>query len=248
MTIRVRTAVFAVGGGALAAALVLALLHAPAFGHAAHPYRTMAVHAAVRHHTANVVASVTFDSRGLDTLVEEAIFVASVVGVSFLLRPGEDEEMRPDVDGGRVLPSTTLVGYALLPVTVLLGVDLIAHGHLTPGGGFQGGVVAGTGIHLLYVAGRFRALRRLGPPHPFEWGEAVGTGAFAALAGATVLAAGAFLANVVPTGHLGHLLSGGTVPILNGAVGVEVASGTVVLVARFLEQVALVRRSEASEG
>lgn len=242
MTTRARTVLFLVAAAGFGAALVLAVVHLPAFGRASHPYRTAAVRAAVRHHTANVVSSVNFDTRGLDTLGEESILLASVVGVSILLRPAEDEEQLELLSGGRVLPSTIVVGYAMLPVTVLIGLDLVSHGHLTPGGGFQGGVVAGTGIHLLYVAGRYRALRRWGAAQRFEWGEAIGAGAFACLAGAVVLAGGAFLADIIPTGSLGHLLSGGTVPVLNGAVGIEVASGTVVVVRRFLEQAAVVRR------
>lgn len=243
MSRRARLVLFAVAGAAVGAAVVVAELRLPGFGHSSHPYRTMAVRAAVRHATANVVSSVNFDTRAFDTFGEESIFLASVVGVSFLLRPAEDEQLRPGLRGGRVLPSTRLTGYVLLPVAVLLGLDLVAHGHLTPGGGFQGGVVVGTGLHFLYVAGRYRALRRVGSPHRFEWGEAVGTGAFACLGVAGILVSGAFLADVVPTGTLGQLLSGGTVPILNGAVGVEVASGVVVLLSRFLEQVAVVRRA-----
>ena len=48
--------------------------------------------------------------------------------------------------------------------------------------------------------------------------------------------AGNFLANIVPGGTFGQLLSAGTVPILNGAVGLEVGCGIVVLVAHFLQQ------------
>lgn len=243
MTRTGRLVLFATAAGALGAAVLLAVVQLPAFGHAWHPYRTMAVHAAVRHATANVVSSVNFDTRAFDTLGEECIFFASVVGVSVLLRPAQDEELEPQLTSGRVLPSTRLAGYVLLPVTVLLGLDLVAHGHLTPGGGFQGGVVVGTGIHFLYVAGRYRALRRLGPPRPFELGEAFGTGVYACLAVTGIVVAGAFLANMVPTGSFGHLLSAGTVPVLNGAVGIEVASGVVVLLSRFLQQVAVVRQS-----
>jgi multicomponent Na+:H+ antiporter subunit B len=45
-----------------------------------------------------------------------------------------------------------------------------------------------------------------------------------------------FLANVLPTGTWGALLSGGTVPLLSIAIGIEVASGVIVLLTKFLEQ------------
>jgi multicomponent Na+:H+ antiporter subunit B len=45
---------------------------------------------------------------------------------------------------------------------------------------------------------------------------------------------------VLPDGTFGQLLSAGTVPLLNGAVGVAVASGAVVLLAQFIQQLHVV--------
>lgn len=230
-----RLGVFAAGAAGTAVLVLLAIVEMPPFGGRYHPYRDHAVPASVAHATANVVSSINFDQRGLDTLAEESILLASVLVVATLLRKTDDDALRTRTEG-RVLDSTLLMGWILLPYTLLLGFDVVAHGHLTPGGGFQGGVVLGTAIHLLYVAGRYDMLRRIRPTRPFEWGEAIGTGAFACLGVAGALVTGAFLANVVPQGTLGTLLSAGTVPILNGAVGVEVASGVVVLISAFLDQ------------
>jgi multicomponent Na+:H+ antiporter subunit B len=199
------------------------------------------VAASVQHRSANVVSSVNFDQRGLDTLGEESILFASVIGAALLLRPADDEkEVRP-LSAGRVLESTRLLGYAMMPITLVIGLDVIAHGHLTPGGGFQGGVVVGTGIHLLYVAGSYGALQRVRPVRVFEWSEALGAGAFACLGVVALFVGGSFLSNIVPNGMFGNLFSAGTVPLLNAAVGVEVASGTAVLLAKFLDQAILVK-------
>ena len=248
MTRRTRTVLFLAGAGGVGCLLMLAVLRMPAFGGAFHPYRDLAVPAAVAHATANVVSSVNFDQRGLDTFVEEAILFASVLAVATLLRPAEDETERRPIAGGTVLESTVLGGVVLLPVTLVVGLDVVTHGHLTPGGGFQGGVVIGTGIHLLYVAGTYRMLERVRPVRPFEWLEAVGAGAFAAIGIAGTLAGAAFLEQILPNGTFGTLFSGGTVPLLNGAVGVEVASAVIVLLGRFLEQVAVVRVGGDGEG
>ena len=59
---------------------------------------------------------------------------------------------------------------------------------------------------------------------------------FACFGIATALAGGAFLANVLPLGSFGDLFSSGSVLLLSCAVGVEVASGVVVLLAAFLDQ------------
>lgn len=248
MTRRVRLITFAAAAAAVGALFVLAALRMPAFGGSVHPYRTLAVEAALAHHTSNAVSAVNFDLRGLDTLGEESILLASVLSASVLLRPADDEERSEHLSPGRILDLTAAGGYVLLPLTVLIGLDVVAHGHLTPGGGFQGGVIIGTGLHLLYVAGRYGALRRIDKVPTFELGEAFGASGFAVLGVAALAAGGAFLTNVIPTGRLGTLFSGGTVPLLNGIVGVEVASGTMVLLAKFLEQALLVRQESDPEG
>ena len=51
----------------------------------------------------------------------------------------------------------------LVPFTVLLAIYITAHGHLTPGGGFQGGVIAATALLLVYLGGEYVALRRRAP-------------------------------------------------------------------------------------
>ncbi len=248
MSRSVRLMVFLVGGAGVVILVVLGLTGLPHFGGKYHPYRDRAVSASAEHKSANVVSSINFDQRGLDTLGEESILFASVLGAAVLLRPAEDEREARPLSSGRVLESTRLLGYVMIPVVLVIGLDVISHGQLTPGGGFQGGVIVGTGIHLLYVAGSYQALQRIRPVRAFEWGEALGAGAFACLGIAAVLAGSAFLADVIPNGSVGNLFSGGTVPLLNGAVGVEVASGVAVLLAKFLDQAILVRgEKEASE-
>ena len=236
MSRSVRMLVFLAGAGCVAAMFAVAFFRMPAFGGSAHLYRDLAVPAAVSHDTANVVSSINFDQRGIDTLGEETILVASVIGAAVLLRPSREEaEMRPRAVG-RTLESTKLVGYLLLPVTLLIGFDVILHGQVTPGGGFQGGVILATGWHLLYVTGSYRSLDRLRPMELFDVGDALGATIFGALGIAGIVVAGNFLANIIPGGTFGQLLSAGTVPVLNGAVGLEVGCGMVVLLAHFLQQ------------
>jgi multicomponent Na+:H+ antiporter subunit B len=195
--------------------------------------------------TANIVSSVNFDQRALDTLGEETILLGSVTGVMALLRPAT-EEREYNASGRRTaLDATRVVGYLMLPVTIALGIDLVVHGHLTPGGGFQGGVVLAAGLHLLYITGSFRALDRLRPVNVFDIGEALGAAAFAVIGLAGMVVGGAFLANLLPTGTLGNLFSSGSVVLLNIAVGVEVACGMTVLLAQFLAQeITIVKRGD----
>lgn len=236
-----RTAVFLFGAVLTGLAALTAVLGLPPFGSAHHPYGAAAIVAAVAHQTSNAVSSVNFDSRGLDTLIEELVLLGSVLGVSVLLRPNRDEQERRVPETGRILPSSVLVGYLLLPVTAVVGLGVIAHGQQTPGGGFQGGIVVGTAVHLLYVAGSFRAVEGIRPLDRYAVAEAVGAGGFAVTGVAGLVATGSFLANVLPRGTFGDPFAGGTVALLNGLVGVEVVAGTVVLLAHFLDQEILVR-------
>jgi multicomponent Na+:H+ antiporter subunit B len=245
MTRATRTLVFLVGAAGTGVLLVLAFLRMPRFGDTLHTYRDASVAVALRQVTPNAISSVNFDQRALDTLGEEIILFGSVIGAATLLRLGKHERRRPVSTSDTALPSTRLLGSLLLPVALLLGLDVIAHGHLTPGGGFQGGVVLATGVHLSYVAGSYRTLRRLRPLDWYTYAESVGAGGFVAVGCAGMLAGVAFLANVLPHGQFGALFSTGTVAVLSVAVGVEVAAGVVVLLAQFLEQAIAVRAEGA---
>ncbi|MFG3288958.1 MnhB domain-containing protein [Streptomyces sp. NPDC048179] len=234
-----------------AAAVVFAVVYTlactglPHFGTAVHPYGSRAVAASLRQRTANVVSSVNFDQRALDTLGEESILFASVLGTIVLLRHARDESVgRPRA--GRVLPSTRLLGLVLVPLTLLTGVYIVAHGQLSPGGGFQGGVILATGLHMAYVAADYRVLKRIRPLTVLDAADACAAGAFVALGFAGLIAGGAYLQNVLPLGTFGTLSSGGLVPLLNAAVGIEVGSGVIVLLASFLDQAVEVRPEQNS--
>jgi len=244
----VRWCVLGVGLAGVAVVLGMAFGSMPDFGIDRHPYRDLAVAASVSHGTANVVSSVNFDQRGLDTLIEETILFGSVVAALALLRPSDEEHLHRPGGGRGPLEATRAVGYLMLPLTLVVGIDVVLHGQVTPGGGFQGGIVLATGLHLLYVGGRYRSLERLRPIPLFEYTESAGVVAFAAVGLATLAGAGSFLANTLPYGTFGQLVSAGTVPLLNVAVGVAVGSGGVVLLAQFLQQVILVSTDGAERS
>lgn len=233
-----RYLLFFVGGGLIVVLYIVGVVGMPNFGSNNHPYRDRAVPASAAHQTANVVSSVNFDQRGFDTLGEESIFFASVIGAAALLRPSKEEEAESEGGSriGHVMASTRFIGYVVFPLTLLVGFDVVAHGHLTPGGGFQGGVILATGLHVLYVAGKYDALEKLRPVTVYEHGEVAGALLFAGLGFAGVGISGSFLANVLPFGSFGAFLSSGAVEVLNFAVGVEVSCGVIVLLSHFFQQ------------
>lgn len=237
--------VLLIGGVAgVAAVLVVGFGALPHFGDVQHGYGVRAVAASLSHRTANVVGSLTFDQRGFDTMGEELImFAAATSAVMLLRRMREEEEGEAEFGYGRedVFGALRLTGTAFLPVTLLVGCYVIAHGHLTPGGGFQGGVVLATGMHLAYLAGDYRVLERLRPSSLLDIAESGAVAGYLAVGLIGLGLTGSFLANWVPLGTFGNLLSAGTVPVLNGLVGIEVGAALVLLVARFLDQALLIR-------
>ncbi|WP_329342398.1 sodium:proton antiporter [Streptomyces sp. NBC_00663] len=236
MSRRVRLWLVAVGGTGLAALLVAACLDLPDFGGARHPYGDRAVRESLARHTANTVSSINFDQRAFDTLGEMTILFAAVIGCVVLLRQTRDEHRaRPEAEP--VALPVRRYALVVLPVALLTGLYVIAHGQLSPGGGFQGGVVAATSLHLLYLGADYRALERIRPVGLYEVGDALAVCAYLVTGIAGLIGSAAFLANtLLPYGTFNTLSSGGTVPLLNAAVGMEVACAVVVLLARFLDQ------------
>jgi multicomponent Na+:H+ antiporter subunit B len=233
---RTRLWLLLAGGAGLTVLLVAACLELPSFGGESHPYGDRAVRASLARHTANTISSVNFDQRAFDTLGEMTILFGAVLGCVVLLRQTRDEH-RARPEPAEVAVPVRRYAVVVLPVALLSGLYIVAHGQLSPGGGFQGGVVAATALHLLYLGADYRALERIRPVGLYEVGDALAASAYLVTGLAGLIGTGAFLANtLLPYGTFNTLSSGGTVPLLNAAIGMEVACAVVVLLARFLDQ------------
>lgn len=207
----------------------------PAFGARVPLYgRVIDALAESQRHVTNLVSAVMFDYRGVDTMVEEFILFAAVMGVALLLRSS-----REALGGhpGDVVASDALrlAGRALPPMAALFGLWVIAYGYVTPGGGFQGGVLASGGALLVWLAGSHGMLRRAAPTALVDAAEGLGAAAYVGVGLAGLATGAAFLDNVLPLGTAGTLASGGTIAALNWVAGVEVA-GAFVLVYRELAE------------
>jgi len=233
--------VFGVGAAGFAVLLVWGFAGLPSFGDFDGAYGQLLAHATVPERKASSVVGVTtFDWRGFDTLGEEFILFAAAVGVLVLLRlqrgevavPAEPAERRATARS-RSLRSlaTALVG----PVLVL-GLYIVAHGHLTPGGGFQGGVILMTSLLLVYLAGARLRLGRSRPIEAMEVAEATGAAGFALIGIGGMVLAGVYLENFIDPGTFGNLLSGGDIPLLNISVGMEVMGAMLVVLGELLDQ------------
>jgi multicomponent Na+:H+ antiporter subunit B len=239
-----RRAVFLPAAAVVAAVLVWGLTGLPDFGHYRGPYGLVLNGVAVHErHMTNVVAAVVFDYRGVDTLGEELILFAAVMGVALLLRERREDDAAGIVDAVRSEALRT-VGILAVPVVVLLGLYTIAHGYLTPGGGFQGGVVAATGLLLVYLAAEWRAFRHAAPHIVVESVESGGAAGYTVVGLAMLVAGGAFLENLLPLGTFGRLDSTGEIAILNWCAGAEVTAAFVLLYSEFLAEIVIERKRD----
>jgi multicomponent Na+:H+ antiporter subunit B len=231
---------------ALGALLVWAVGGLPDFGHPRGPYADLAPKIMLdERHVSNAVTGVTFDLRGFDTLGEELILFVAALGATVLLRAQRSDDAKEEAAaaeerrGPETPDALRAVGAVLVGPVLLLGVYVVAHGALTPGGGFQGGVLLAGALLLVYAAGQVAAVQRVRPVSLVEVADATGAAAYTLVAVAGLVFGVAAMDNVLPTGTTGSLLSGGTVPVLSVAVGVEVTAAVTLILSEFVDQMML---------
>lgn len=133
----------------------------------------------------------------------------------------------------------------LLPFGLMYMFYIILHGHLSPGGGFQGGVLMVAAIVLLYMGYGYKTTTQalsLGFMHKAEGFASL---VYVILAMLGVVIAGNFCQNVFfETGEIGDLISTGTIFWMNLTVGAKVLTGVGVLGLSMLGLIAYAEEKE----
>ncbi len=124
----------------------------------------------------------------------------------------------------------SVVARKLAPFIFLFGVYLVSFGHISPGGGFQGGVVIASGLILLVLSERQRGSDigrgRMGLGQKLlTAGESLGFGLLLLLGSAGLVLGGFFLANPVPEVRFLGSDRIGFVFALNVIIGLKVSAG-----------------------
>lgn len=254
MSARGRTLLFLVSGTGLLTVLLIGLHGLPAFGDfhgvLSHAITTRELEA---RHATDYVTALNFDLRAFDTVGEEAILFAAVTGVVMLMRNMREEdhsERRRRADRHRFQgASEALRVQALLMVALLVafGIYLDLHGALTPGGGFQAGIVLAAGPAVVMLAGRYLTLKRIAPDWMIEVLESSGAAGLVLIGVGGLVFGGIFLHNFLPYGTPDELLSAGTMPMVSVAVGLEVTGALLLIFSEFLDQSLLSSTRESGE-
>ena len=114
----------------------------------------------------------------------------------------------------------------LLPFALVYLIYVILHGHLSPGGGFQGGVLVVAVVVLIYLAHGYETTVRCLSGNLLHDTEGIASVVYVALALMGVAAGAQFCQNILyRQGAIGDLYSTGTILLMNITVGVKVFTG-----------------------
>ncbi len=166
---------------------------------------------------ANVVTTVVVYFRGFDTLGEIAVLFIASLGVGLMLQP--NTECRLKAESNFMLQTASTL---LFPLILLFGIYVMVYGHLSPGGGFQGGVIIASGVLLLLISHK-----NFEVPHTVIVAfETVAGVSYVLIGFMGLLLLDTFLGNFIPhdIANMGMLLSGGVIPLIYIIVGIKVGS------------------------
>ncbi|MBT5231707.1 MAG: Na(+)/H(+) antiporter subunit B [Methylococcales bacterium] len=171
---------------------------------------------------ANLVTSVVVTYRGLDTLGEVTVLFISAAGIGLLLRrQRDDKDPSPQKDNAPCSEIVDTAFHLLFPMILLFGIYIFVNGHLTPGGGFQGGAVIASGMMLYLLAKpnntfNLQLLKKI---------ESFSGSAYVLIGALGLFLAGGFLDNrVLSLGEFGSLFSAGLIPVIYVLIGLKVGA------------------------
>lgn len=168
--------------------------------------------------SANVITSIVVGFRAFDTLGEITVLFIAIAGVAALFGFSKKKfEIDEDIEPNFVLSNASRF---LLPLIILFGMYIIIHGHLSPGGGFQGGSVIASGVLMFYLA--FSSFKENATKYTFI--ETLSGFSYILLGLLSILFMGYFLGNFLNTGVVGNIISAGIIPILYFFIGLKVSA------------------------
>ncbi len=169
---------------------------------------------------ANLVTAIVVTYRGFDTLGEVTILFLTASIIAFFLKL-KDEDYEKEIvhrDTSELLETASKV---LIPIIFMFGVYVFINGHLTPGGGFQGGAIIATGVALMIMANPNIRLNY----HVIHWVESISGVSFVIIGLLGIALAGGFLDNrILGLGEFGKLFSAGAIPVIYSFIGLKVGA------------------------
>jgi len=168
----------------------------------------------------NSVTAVYLETRLYDTVFEIIVFSITAIGVATLL----GSLARAPHENQSVFHSVTVYSGGLAALSITLFLYVVLNGHVSPGGGFVGGVVLATGVVTYGLTSDFKRASSHYDRLRIKQLESASLLVIFALSTLIMLFPGMH-SRLLASGTFGSTLSGGLIPILNILVGIKVYAG-----------------------
>jgi multicomponent Na+:H+ antiporter subunit B len=178
----------------------------------------------------NIVTSVVLDYRSFDTLGEVTVLFIAAMGLGAVLFRRKKSDTQKKLEPASLVLNTACK--FLFPLILLFGAYIFIHGHLSPGGGFQGGAVIASAFVLLYLGCPGKRVHKIGT----KVLESLGGLIFIIVGLLGLVFGGNFLLNFLPKGIAHTLVSAGIIPIIYIAIGFKVGSELAGIIDNLLER------------
>jgi len=179
----------------------------------------------------NLVTSVYLETRLYDTIFEIIVFTITALGVASLFTslPVNSDE------GQQVFGTVTVYSGGLAALSITLFLYVVINGHISPGGGFVGGVVLATGVVTYGLTSSFRRASLYYEIFKVNILENVSL--------ILIFAFSCFIiifpevhAQILSEAGFGSVFSGGLIPMMNILIGIKVYAGAWKMSSEFINR------------
>ncbi|TDO84616.1 Membrane bound protein complex subunit mbxF [Halanaerobium saccharolyticum] len=179
--------------------------------------------------SANIVTSVVANYRSFDTLGEITVLFLAAAGIGVVLNLENSKKKKFAADDSSLILNTGIK--LLFPLLLLAGTYIFVYGHLSPGGGFQGGAVIATAFLLKMLSDNKFEIKEIS----ITLVESTAGISFVGLGLYGLVTRGSFLENFMATGTVGQLFSAGIIPLIYIAIAFKVGAELTNIVKNLIE-------------
>ncbi len=172
----------------------------------------------------NTVTGMILNYRGFDTFGETCVLFIASSCVMILLMVSEEKlknlpkNLEPKDD--KILQNVARI---IVPVLMIFGFYVIVNGHLSPGGGFSGGAIIGSGLILYSSAFGAEKIRKFFNEKVYKSIKITALILYGCIMTYYFYTGANGIPNIFPLGTPGNILSAGMIFFINLFVGSEVA-------------------------
>lgn len=182
----------------------------------------------------NIVTGMILDYRAFDTFGESNVLFIATCTVLILMRRDKKKDLKqaeaerkresyyePKADS--ILQKIT---FLLFPIILIFGIYVVLNGHLSPGGGFSGGVIIGVGLILYRNAFGLKKTERFFTEKTYKWVSFSALTFYCVAKSYSFFTGANHLESGISLGTAGDIVSAGLILPLNICVGLVVACTT----------------------